>query len=185
MRQCFPGVLDIYRFALAASRIGVEDRTSLEIAEQVFLDANSSTFFEVADHLAQFKRFLAAIDRTRCHKDATHILHYRRSTIVEKFKDAVDDEPFFPLVDFTNGEIESRFRLSEIDPYLSRSLIASAIDHSAESFWQFLSDLPSAQFQGDSINVFFDVRSWDDFDARLPLFRVGELININSETSNV
>lgn len=185
MRQSFSGVLDIYRFVLAASRADAEDRDSLEIAEQVFLAANSSAFVDIASHFAQFKSFLAAIDGKTSHEGATHIVRFSRSSIVEKFKDAVDHDPAFPLFDFANNKIESRFRLAEIDTYLARSLIASAIDHSAEAVWQFLSELSPGQPPQGSIHIFLNCKEWDGFGETFPLFKVGDLINITAEAKNV
>lgn len=182
MRQSFSGVLDIYRFVLAASRVEAEDREGLEIAEQVFLAANNSAS---GDIFAQFKSFLTAIDNGPRHSDATHILRFSRPLIVERFKEAVDHDPSFPLFDFANSEIESRFRLAEIDPYLGRSLVSSAIDHSAEAVWQFLLELFPGQRQQDSIHIFLNCKEWDSFGEPFPLFEVGDLIDITAETQNV
>jgi hypothetical protein len=185
MRRSFSGVLDIYRFVLTASRVSSEDREGVEIAEHVFLATNSAGVSDISGQFTQFKSFLAAIVPISQHKDATHILRFCRSMIVDKFRHAVDKDPSFPLFDFANSEIESRFRLSDIDPYLARSLIASAIDHSAEAVWQFALELSAGQFQQETIHMFLDCRNWDSFRAPFPLFEVGDLINISSEPANV
>jgi hypothetical protein len=181
MGQSSSGVLDIYRFALTASRIEPEDRENMEIAEQVFLAANNFPPIEVRSHFAQFKSFVAAIDGTSSRESATHIIRFTRPLIVRKFKDAVERDPAFPLFDFSNSEVEGRFHIGEVDGYLAQALIASAIDHSAEAIWQFLLELLPRQVGADELSILIDCRKWDEFGNPFPLLAVGDLINIDVE----
>jgi hypothetical protein len=180
MQLSFSGVLDVYRFVLAASRVETEERENLEIAEQVYVAANDH-FDQIAGHFSQFKSLLNAIEVRPRDFAATHILRFDRLLILEKFKKAVDSDPGFSLFDRSNVEVESRFRLAEIDPHLGPSLINTAIEHSAVSLWHFVLDLSPEPPVGDVVSIFLNINDMKTFGECFPLFKVGDLIQIRLE----
>jgi hypothetical protein len=161
------------------------DPESVEIAEHVFLSAYGAADAEAATHFLRFKEFLSAIDRSGSHTTASHGLFFTWPTFFERFKNAADRDHSFPLLDYSNEAVESRLRLAEIAPYLSRSLIASAVDHSAEAVWRLLRELSTPPPQDDAVHIFLNFRDKDMFLLSQPLFTMGDLVTLNSEAVHV
>lgn len=184
MNFSFSCLLDVYRFVLTIERTGPENHGDLAIIEEVFLEAYQKPFADIRSHISKFRVFFSAIE-DRVTPLTTHILRIDRSKVSALYRNIVMSDPGFPLIDFSNEEIEGRFKLAEIDTFLLKPLIESALDHASESFWQFVTDMCPSHARGNIVQIPFNVSGSFFEGLDFPIFRLGDLIELNYEVSDV
>ncbi len=179
------GVLDLYRLASAGSLADQGDSESIAIVEEALLETYGPTIANCAEHLQCFKNFLSAIERSPSKDKATHSLFFKWPTFLERFKNSVDRDRDYPLLDISNDAVGNRLKLAEIAPNLSRSLFASAADHSAKSLWLLLREIVPVQPQADWVFIFLNLRDKDTALFPHALFTLGDHFPLEEEVAHV